>query len=213
LRHHRQRAPSSAILPLPYLCRSLPLVYAENGAAAISIVTEARHFQGEIEALEYARDALERAFGDDRPALLRKDFLFEPYQVWESRAHGADAVLLIVAILSDARLRDLLALARRLEMDCLVECHDETEVERALAAGADIVGINNRDLRTFNVDTAITERLRPLIPSGVVVVSESGVRARDDVERMAALGVNAVLIGEALVTAPDPGAKLHELLG
>lgn len=209
----KRASPSRGVLADPYLCRRLPLVYAENGAAAVSILTEARYFEGEIEALDYARDALERAFGDGRPALLRKDFLFEPYQIWESRAYGADAVLLIVAVLSDARLRDLLALARRLEMDCLVECHDESEVERALAAGAGIVGINNRDLRTFEVDAATTERLRPLIPRGVVVVSESGISTRDDLKRLAALDVDAALIGEALVTAADPAAKLREILG
>lgn len=208
----KRASPSRGVLADPYLCRCLPLTYAENGAAAVSMVTEARHFQGEIEALACARDALERAFGDDRPALLRKDFLFTPYHVWESRAYGADAVLLIVAILSDVRLRDLLGLTRELDMDCLVECHDESEVERALAAGADIVGINNRDLRTFEVDTATTARLRPLIPPGIVVVGESGVRTREDIERMAALGVDAVLVGEALMTAPDPAAKLRELL-
>jgi indole-3-glycerol phosphate synthase len=208
----KRASPSRGVLAEADACRRLPLVYAENGAAAVSVLTETDHFHGDLGDLTDARNELERFFGSDRPALLRKDFLFEPYQVWESRAGDADAVLLIVAILSDRRLRELLALAQELEMDCLVECHDEREVERALAAGADIIGINNRDLRTFEVDLSTTERLRPLIPAGVVVVSESGIRARADVERLAGLGVDAALVGEALVTAADPGAKLRELL-
>jgi indole-3-glycerol phosphate synthase len=208
----KRASPSRGVLAGADACRRLPLVYAENGAAAISILTEADHFQGDLRHLTDARSELERFFGSGRPALLRKDFLFEPYQLWESRAGGADAVLLIVAILSDRRLRELLVLARELEMECLVECHDEREVKRALAAEAEIVGINNRDLRTFEVDLSTTERLRFLIPEGAVVVSESGIHARADVERLADLGVDAVLVGEALVTAADPGAKLRELL-
>ena len=191
--------------------RALPQIYAEQGAAAISVLTECEHFLGDIRHLLEARHALDRRSGP-RPALLRKDFLFDLYHVWESRAYGADALLLIVAILSDAQLGELLSLAHELEMDCLVEVHDEEELERALAAGAGIVGINNRDLRTFRVDLATTERLRPLVPPGTVVVSESGIASRADVERMARCGVDAVLVGEALVRAADAAAKMRELL-
>lgn len=192
--------------------RTLPLLYAEHGAAAVSVLTEREHFLGDIRHLLEARDALDSQCAGSRPALLRKDFLFDPYHVWESRAYGADALLLIVAVLSDAQLREMLSLAHELEMDCLVEVHDEEELERALAAGAGIVGINNRDLRTFRVDLTTTERLRPLVPAGAVVVSESGIRSRSDAERMARCGVDAILVGEALVRAADAAAKLRELM-
>lgn len=209
----KRASPSRGVLAEESLCRRLPFVYAENGAAAISLLTEAAHFRGEVSRLREVREELRRVFGRKRPPLLRKDFLFEPYQIWESRAYGADAVLLIAAILSGERLRGLLSLARELGMECLVECHNEREVERALKAGAEIVGINNRDLRTFDVDITATERLRPLMPPGVAVVSESGVQDRADIDRLASLDVDAALVGEALVTAPDPGAKLRELAG
>jgi indole-3-glycerol phosphate synthase len=142
---------------------------------------------------------------------LRKDFLFDAYHLFEARAYGADAVLLIAAILDPALLAELLALAGTLGLECLVEVHDERELEQALAAGAKIIGINNRDLRTFEVDLAVSERLRPLIPRDRVVVAESGIHTRADVQRLLALGVNAVLIGEALVTADDAAAKIGEL--
>jgi indole-3-glycerol phosphate synthase len=191
---------------------ALARTYFIGGAAAISVVTEERHFQGERRFLHDARVSLDGYYPGARPALLRKDFLFDPYQLWESRAYGADAVLLITAILGDDDLRELMGQARELELECLVEVHDENEVERALAAGAEIIGINNRDLRTFDVDLATTERLRPLIPLDTVVVSESGIFVRADVERLAAAGVHAVLVGEALITSGDVRAKLRELI-
>ncbi|HUS82840.1 MAG TPA: indole-3-glycerol phosphate synthase TrpC, partial [Dehalococcoidia bacterium] len=190
----------------------LPLLYAESGAAAISVLTERAHFQGDLGHLTEARETLQSRFGDGAPPLLRKDFLFDPYQVWESRAYGADAILLIIAILSRERLAGLLSLAGDLGLDCLVEAHDEGEVEQALEVGAEIVGVNNRDLHSFEVDLATTERMRPLIPSGRIVVAESGIHGRADVERMAACGVDAVLVGEALVRAKDTAAKMKELL-
>ena len=144
--------------------------------------------------------------------MLRKDFLFDPYHIWESRAYGADAVLLIAAILEDAQLKDLIEQARELEMEALVEVHDEGQVERALAAGADLVGINNRDLHTFAVDLATTERLRKLVPDDKVVVSESGIRSLEDVERLTAFGIHAVLVGEALITAKDVREKMREFV-
>ena len=190
--------------------RVLPALYAENGAAAISVLTEADHFQGSLHHLAEARAALKRY--QPRPAVLRKDFLFHPYQIVESFVCGADALLLIVAILSDSQLSELLALSHEMGMDCLVETHNEAEVKRAVRAGARIIGINNRDLRTFKVDLAVTERLLPLVPSGTVVVSESGIRDHADVERLARAGVHAVLVGESLLRANDVAAKLRELL-
>jgi indole-3-glycerol phosphate synthase len=174
-------------------------VYAEGGAAAVSVLTEPKHFLGDIAFLGAIRDGLER----ERvacPPLLRKDFLFDPYQVYEARAAGADGVL-------DGLLADLMALAGGLGLGTLVEVHDEEEVERALRAGARVVGINNRDLRTFHTDLAVTARLRPLIPAGTVVVSESGISTTADARSLKEQGVDAVLVGESLMKAGDvPGA-------
>lgn len=205
-------SPSRGILRADLDPQALARTYAGSGAAAISVLTEEQHFQGSLGDLRAVRAALDGC-GDPRPPLLRKDFLLELYHLYEARAYGADAVLLIAAILNAGLLAELLALARTLGLECLVEVHDERELERALAADAQIIGINNRDLRTFEVDLALTERLRPLIPEDRVVVAESGIHTRADVERLRALGVNAVLIGEALVTADDARAKIRELLG
>ncbi len=192
--------------------QGLPRAYVHSGATAISVLTEAKHFMGDPQHLLETRNILDGYYPGGRPSLLRKDFLFDPYHIWESRAFGADAVLLIAAILSDDQLCELMALARELQMDSLVEVHNEAEVERALDAGADIIGINNRDLSTFQVDLATTERLRPLIPKDKVVVSESGISTRADAERLADCGVHAILVGEALITAPDVKRKVRELL-
>jgi len=186
--------------------------YATGGAAGISILTETRHFLGKLEYLEQIRVGLERYLPCGRPALLRKDFLFDPYQVYEARAYGADALLLIVAILTDEQLRELLALSRDVGLGVLVEVHDEQELERALTAEAKVIGINNRDLRTFHTTLAVTERLRPLIPAGRVVVSESGLNGCEDAERVRGLGVDAVLVGEALMTSDDVVAKMKEFM-
>jgi indole-3-glycerol phosphate synthase len=208
----KRASPSRGVLCADLDPQALARTYAGSGAAAISVLTEEQHFQGSLDDLRAVRAVLDGR-GDPRLPLLRKDFLFDPYHLFEARAYGADAALLIVAILKPELLAELLALARSLGLDCLVEVHDERELERALAADAQIIGINNRDLRTFEVDLALTERLRPLIPADRVVVAESGIHSRADVERLQALGVNAVLIGEALVTADDPAAKIGELLG
>jgi indole-3-glycerol phosphate synthase len=190
----------------------LPLLYAENGAAAISVLTERSHFQGDLQHLSETKAALDAHLGESAPPVLRKDFLFEPYHIWESKAAGADAVLLIAAILSSDHMAYLLSLAGELGMECVIEAHDERELELALAAGAEIVGINNRNLHTFQIDLATTERLRPFVPADRVVIAESGLRTSADVERMAACGADAVLIGEALVSAGDVAAKMRELL-
>ena len=183
--------------------------YARNGAAAISVLTEEPHFHGSLDHLVAIKQGLDGA----GPPLLRKDFILEPYQVYESRAYRADALLLIVAALTEAELRAQLGLAGELGLQCLVEVHTAEEAGRAVEAGAQVIGINNRDLRTFKTTLQTTAEVRPSIPEGCVVVSESGIVGREDVARLAGWGVDAVLIGEALVTAPDPGAKLREFLG
>lgn len=191
--------------------------YATNGAAAISVLTDQKFFQGNIQFLTAIRDALDAPgalpAGVQRPPLLRKDFLIDSYQVYEARAYGADAVLLIVAILDLEQLRDLLALSRSLGMEALVEVHDEPEVAVALEAGAAVLGINNRDLRTFTTDLETTRRLRALMSAENVVVSESGIKGRADLPRLQSWGAQAVLIGEAIVTADDVAAKVREFAG
>jgi len=188
---------------------SLSNRYADSGAAAVSVLTEVDHFQGKIEDLEL----VQREMRPRGVPVLMKDFIFDDYQVYEARAYGADAILLIVAILEPDNLRSLIELSMRLRLQCLVEVHDEGELAVALDAGAEVVGINNRDLRTFETDLAVTERLAPKVPSGKIIVSESGISKRGHVERVSSVGVNAVLVGEALVTADDPGQKLRELSG
>jgi len=183
-------------------------IYAKSEAAAISVLTEPRYFQGSLNSLSRIRNALVNT----GIPLLRKDFLSDPYQIYESRLYGADALLLIVAILTPAKLRGLLELSRALGMTCLVEVHNEGEVATALESGARLIGINNRDLTTFDVDIATTQRLRRFIPEDRIVVSESGIKTREDIEKLRKLGVNAVLIGEAIMTAPDIRTKIKELL-
>lgn len=204
----KKASPSKGLLRAAFAPVDIARRYADAGASAISVLTDAKHFQGSLEHLQAIRDAL-----PDGPPLLRKDFIFDEYQLPEARVHGADAVLLIVAMLEQPLLESLQAGIRGLGMTALVEVHDEAEMERAVIAGADLIGINNRDLRTFDVDLATTERLRPLAPPGAVVIAESGIFTRDDMRRLESIGVNGVLIGEALVTQPDPGAKVGELLG
>src|SRR3990170_8725396 len=168
----KKASPSKGRLVAVLEHRAVARTYTIGGAAGISVLTERKHFQGELQFMLDVRVSMKGYYPGGRPSVLRKDFLFDPYHLWEARAYGADAVLLLVAILEDAQLRDLIAQAGELEMDALVEVHDEAEVERALHAGADLIGINNRDLRTFDVDLTTTERLRPLIPDDKVVVSE-----------------------------------------
>jgi indole-3-glycerol phosphate synthase len=191
--------------------QSVARTYTLGGAAGISIVTEQNHFQGELKWLTDVRMSLKGYYPGGRPALLRKDFLTDPYEITQSRAYGAEAVLLIVALLEDSLLKDLIQQAQALAMEALVEVHDGAEAERAVNAGATLIGINNRDLHTFEVDLGTTERVRPSLPREAVVVAESGISTREDMERLYRAGANAVLIGEALMTATDVGAKLREL--
>jgi len=203
----KKASPSRGVIRSDFDPVEIARTYAGNGASAISVLTEAGYFQG---SLDYLRD-IRNTLGNSLP-LLRKDFICDPYQVYESRAYGADSLLLIVAILDPERLEELLGLSHRLNMSCLVEVHNEAELETALKSGARIIGLNNRDLRTLAVDMAVTEQLRPLIPPDRVVVSESGIRDRSDIEKLERWGVDAVLVGESLMSAPDIAAKMKELL-
>jgi len=202
----KKASPSRGLLRADFDPVELAKAYADAGAAAISVLTDEKHFQGALADLHSIRDQLL-----DGPPLLRKDFLFDIYQIYEARCGGADAVLLICAMLEEQLLRELIDFARSLGMDALVEVHDEKELQAAIAAGAKLIGINNRDLRTFDVDLATTERLAPLVPDGVTIIAESGIFTRPDIRRLEACGISAVLIGEALVTASDPGGKIREL--
>jgi indole-3-glycerol phosphate synthase len=180
--------------------------YEGAGAAAISVLTDARYFKGADEHLISVRRAV-------RLPVLRKDFVIDPYQVYEARALGADAVLLIVAILPPSALADLQSLAYELGMAALVEVHSDADLERALTASPRLIGINNRNLDTLETTLAPSRRLRPGIPSGVTVVAESGIEERAHVEEMERLGMHAVLVGTALMRAPDPPGRVRELLG
>jgi len=180
-------------------------LYADAGARAVSVLTDQRYFDGTNADLEGVRSRVELP-------LLRKDFTIDEYHVYEARAIGADAILLIVRAIEQGELTDFQALAHELGMDVLVEVHNEGELERALAAGTQIVGINNRDLGTMQVDVATTRRLRPLVPSGVTVISESGIRSPEDVRAVTAAGIDGILVCEALMSAGDPGATLRAFL-
>jgi len=201
----KRASPSRGVLCPNFNPVELAKNYAQGGAAAISVLTEANYFKGSIDYLAAIREEIELP-------LLRKDFIFDPYQVYESCAYGADALLLIVASLSQEKLEELLSLSHSLGLNCLVEVHNEDEVERALLSQAKIIGINNRDLNTFTIDINITSRLRPLIPQERIVVSESGIRSRGDVEKLKGWGVNAVLVGEVLVTTGNIQTKMRELI-
>ena len=208
----KKATPSRGRLVTTLEHQALARAYTNGGAAAISILTESKYFQGSIDFISDIRANLDGSYPGGRPALLRKDFIFDPYQVHEARAYGADAILLIVSIITDDELAALNDLAHKVGLETLVEVANEEEVARALKIDGDMIGINNRDLRTFEVDLAQTERLRPLIPLDRGVVALSGVQTRADVERMAKAAVHAVLVGESLMTALDVPTKMRELL-
>lgn len=184
---------------------ALASAYAAGGATAISVLTEERRFGGSLADLEAVRAAV------DVP-VLRKDFIVTEYQVWEARAHGADIVLLIVAALDDRRLADLMALAGSLGLTCLVEVHDEAEATRAVDAGASVIGVNNRNLKTLDVDIDTFARIAPLIPASCVRVAESGVRGPEEAALFARAGADAILVGEALVVGGDPEAGVRSMI-
>ena len=216
----KKASPSRGVICPNFDPIELARTYAHSGASAISVLTEERYFGGSLEHLSAISQEMERlgvggAEIDRKERIipvLRKDFIFDPYQVYESKAYGAAALLLIVAILSDTQLTELLFLSHDLGMKCLVEVHNEAEIERAVISGAQIIGINNRDLKTFAIDLETTRRLRPRIPQDRIVISESGIKDRGDVQKLQQWGVDAMLVGEALVTAGDVAEKVRELL-
>ena len=204
----KRASPSRGIIRADFNPVDIAQCYAGGGAAAISVLTEPRYFRGSLAHLREIREAL----GRDGPPLLRKDFISDPYQVYEARAFRADAVLLIAAILPPPELDELLKLTHELGMSALVEAHDAAEVKAAVSSGARLIGINNRDLTTFKVDLYTTLKLRGLIPGDRLVVSESGIASRADIGKLGRIGVNAVLVGESLMAAPDIAAKMRKLL-
>ena len=201
----KKASPSKGIIRADFDPLVLAQTYAASGAAAISVLTDQKFFQGHLDYLRLIREHVTLP-------LLRKDFLFDPYQVYEARAYGASAILLIVAILSDAQLQEFSALAHSLDLDCLVEVHDEAELERALACDVSLLGINNRDLRTFHTTIETSERLMRHIPAGITVVSESGLSCAKQLAQLESQGVRAFLIGETFMAAPDPGQPLRAML-
>jgi len=202
----KKASPSKGVLCPDFKPVEIAKAYEQSGAAAISVLTETKYFQGYLDYLTAIREEV-------NIPLLRKDFIFDEYQIYESAAYGADAILLIASILSQEEIEKFLKLSKSLKLSCLVEVHNEAELLKAMLAGAKIIGINNRNLETFKVDTDITRRLRMMIPSEDIVVSESGINSKDDIKKMKECKVNAVLVGEALVTAKDIPAKIKELMG
>jgi indole-3-glycerol phosphate synthase len=202
-----KRASPSVGLIVPHLDPAeIAREYQAAGADAVSVLTEADHFLGDLAYLDVARAATTLP-------ILRKDFLSSRYEVVQSAAYGADAILAIVAGLADACIAEIMDEARRCALDVLVEVHTEDELRRALAAGATLLGINNRNLHTFETDLAVTEELLPLVPAGAIVISESGVKSQDDVRRLVEQGARGVLVGESLMRAPDKGDAIRALKG
>ena len=198
-------SPSKGVLREDFNPVEISKAYYKGGASAISVLTDSRFFKGSRDHLRDVRSAVELP-------LLRKDFIIDPYQVYESRLYGADAILLIVAALDSTILRELLELAHSLDMDAIVEIHDEGELDKAIESGSKIIGINNRDLKTFDVSLETSFRLCKLIPRGKIVVSESGISSSDDIKRLKSAGINVLLIGETFMRAPEPGEELRRLL-
>ena len=197
----KKASPSRGVLRADFVAADIAQSYAEHGAACLSVLTDQQFFQGSVDHLKQARASCQLP-------VLRKDFLVDPYQVYESRAMGADAVLLIAACLDDAQMRDMEAIARSLFMSVLVEVHDAQELERALRLKTRLIGINNRNLRTFEVSLDTTLALKAQLPADRLLVTESGILVREDVLRMNDAGVHAFLVGEAFMRADDPGAAL-----
>lgn len=203
----KKASPSKGLIVSKYNARAIAETYQKAGASAISVLTDTRHFQGTLDDLREVREAV-------KIPVLRKDFMFDPYQIYEARAAGADCILLIAAVLGDAELSKLLALTHKLKMNALVEVHTEEELQRMLALEERprIIGVNNRNLQTFKVDFANTARLRKMIPDDLVVVGESGLKTADDVRHMRDIGVDAILVGETLVKSKDTFAKAREFV-
>jgi indole-3-glycerol phosphate synthase len=201
----KRASPSRGLIRDPYDPVAIARSYEANGAAAISVLTDEKYFQGSLADLTAVRNAVSLP-------VLRKDFIIDEYQIFEARAAGADVILLIAAILGAAQMRDLIEVVRTLGMQALVEVHDEREIERAAAANTGVIGVNNRNLDTLEVDLRTTGRLMPLLPPDALVVSESGIKSREDIAYLREVGVGAVLVGERFMSAPDPGRALAELI-
>lgn len=201
----KKASPSKGVLREDFDPVKIAISYEQGGAAALSVLTDEKFFMGSLSYLRAVRDAV-------GIPLLRKDFIIDPYQVYESRLGGADALLLIVSALNDESLGAILGLAHSLGMNAVVEVHDEVELRRALDAGSRIVGINNRDLRTFEVDLGVSVRLSRDIPEGVIIIAESGIGSSADIQMLMEHGVHAFLIGEAFMKAPEPGVALSHLM-
>jgi indole-3-glycerol phosphate synthase len=202
----KKASPSKGVLRAEFIAADIAQSYAEHGAACLSVLTDRQFFQGSVDYLKQARASC------DLP-VLRKDFMIDPYQVYESRAMGADCILLIVACLEDAQMAQLEAIARSLDMAVLVEVHDRDELQRALKLKTPLVGINNRNLRTFEVSLDTTLAMLGDLPADRLLVTESGIRQPEDVKKMRDAGVHAFLVGEAFMRADDPGAALAQLFG
>jgi indole-3-glycerol phosphate synthase len=200
----KKASPSKGLLREDFIPADIAQSYAEHGAACLSVLTDVQFFQGSVDYLKQARASCQLP-------VLRKDFMVDPYQIYESRAMGADAVLLIAACLDDDQMQELEAIARSLDMAVLVEVHDQPELERALRLKTPLLGINNRNLKTFDVTLDTTLSLRHLVPPEKLLVTESGIHTRDDVLRMGASGIHAFLVGEAFMRAPEPGEALAAL--
>lgn len=202
----KKASPSKGVLREDFTPADIAQSYAEFGAACLSVLTDVQFFQGSVDFLKQARASCQLP-------VLRKDFMVDAYQIYESRCMGADAILLIAASLDDAQMRDFEAIARSLDMAVLVEVHDANELERALRLKTPLIGINNRNLKTFEVSLDTTLALRSQVPSDRILVTESGIHSREDVLRMGAAGVSAFLVGEAFMRAPEPGVALAALFG
>ncbi len=201
----KRASPSRGVLRDDFDAVKIARVYEEKGAAAISVLTEEKFFQGNINFLLKVKKEVSLP-------LLRKDFIIDEYQIYESRAYGADALLLIAAILTEDKISQFLRLSHELGMDCLVEVHDEKELDKVLRTSAEIIGINNRNLKTFEVNLSTIQWLKRLIPPGRIVVSESGIRSREDVQQLIEEKIDAILVGESLLRSRDVGKKVEELV-
>ena len=202
----KRASPSAGLIRPDFDPAALARTYADGGATCLSVLTDGPHFQGHADHLKQARTAVTLP-------VLRKDFMLDPWQIMESRLLGADCVLLIMAAVTDALARDMEELARALDMDVLAEVHDERELERALGLQTQLIGINNRNLRTLETDLATTAALAPLVPSDRFLIAESGIRTHDDVRRLSDIGARCFLVGESLLRQPDIGAATKALLG
>lgn len=202
----KKASPSKGVIRDEFEPADIAQTYAEHGAACLSVLTDQQFFQGKADYLKQARASCQLP-------VLRKDFMVDPYQIYESRAMGADAVLLIASCLDDVQLRDFEAIARALYMAVLVEVHDAAELERALSLKTPLIGINNRNLRNFDVSLDTTLDLLPRVPANRLLITESGIHTRADVQRMQAAGVRGFLVGEAFMRASDPGVAMAQLFG